>query len=133
MSSIADPIADMLARIRNAAAVHHETVLVPSSRLKLAIARILKEEGFVRDLDVVRAGPQHMIKVRLVYDEAKEPLIKGLKRVSKPGLRIYVGHDEVPRLMGGLGLAILSTPQGVMTGREARRRRVGGELLCYVW
>ncbi|MBI2873202.1 MAG: 30S ribosomal protein S8 [Chloroflexi bacterium] len=129
---VTDPIADMLTRIRNAVAARHETMLVPTSRVKLAIARILKEEGFIKDIQVLRGQPQDMIRIQLLYRE-REAAVSGLKRVSKPGLRVYVGKREVPRFYGGLGISVVSTSQGVMTGQHAWRRGLGGELLCYVW
>ena len=128
-----DPIADMLTRIRNALLARHDFVLVPASRMKLSIARILKDEGFIRDYEVLRGKPQRMIKIHLRYTEKKEPVLTGLKRVSKPGLRVYVQRTEIPRVYGGLGIAILSTPKGVVSGQQAWRQRVGGELLCYLW
>lgn len=128
-----DPIADMLTRIRNALMVKHETVLIPSSKVKLAIAKILKEEGFIKDFELVKGKPQRVIKIYLKYTEKGEPMILGLKRVSKPGLRVYVGSREIPRLYGGLGVAIISTPKGIMTGKLARKLGVGGEWLCSVW
>jgi len=131
--TINDPIADMLTRIRNAVMVRHESVSVPSSKMKLAIANILKEEGFIGDYEVVRGKSHRDIKILLKYQDRNEPVISGLERVSKPGLRIYVQKKEVPRVYGGLGVAILSTPDGVMTGQQAWRRGIGGELLCYVW
>jgi small subunit ribosomal protein S8 len=131
--TVNDPIADMLTRIRNAAMVRHESVLVPSSKMKLAIANILKEEGFIGDYEVVRGKSHRDIKILLKYKDRNEPVISGLERVSKPGLRIYVQKKEIPRVYGGLGIAILSTPDGVMTGQQAWRRGIGGELLCYVW
>ena len=131
--TVTDPIADMLTRIRNAIMVRHDSVLIPTSKMKLAIARILKEEGFIEDYEVVRGKPQRMIKIHLKYTDRNQPVLTGLERVSKPGLRVYVQRREIPRVYGGLGIAILSTPQGVMTGKEAWRRGIGGELLCYVW
>lgn len=132
--SVNDPIADMLTRIRNAAMARHETALIPASKLKTAIARILKEEGYVRDYEVVRGTtPQRMIRIHLKYDEGRQPAISGLRRVSRPGLRVHVQKHDVPRHYGGLGISVVSTPQGVMQGREAWRRGIGGELLCYVW
>jgi small subunit ribosomal protein S8 len=113
--------------------VRHDTVTVPSSKMKLAIASILKEEGFISDYEVVRGKPHREIKILLKYQDRNEPVISGLERVSKPGLRVYVQKKEIPRVYGGLGIAILSTPDGVMTGQQAWRRGVGGELLCYVW
>lgn len=133
VAMMTDPIADMLTRIRNAVAVRHETVTVPASKMKVAIARILKEEGFIRDYEVYQEGPRRMLRIHLKYTGKKEPVITGLKRVSKPGLRVYVQRSEIPRVYGGLGIAIISTPQGVMTGQEAWRRRLGGEVIAYVW
>lgn len=131
--TVSDPIADMLTRIRNAIMAKHDSVLVPSSRMKLSIARILKEEGFITDYEVLRGKPHRMIKIHLRYGEDSQPLLAGLERVSKPGLRVYVPRKEIPRVYGGLGIAVLSTPQGVMTGQKAWRLGIGGELLCYVW
>ena len=111
----------------------HEQVLVPSSRLKLSIARILKEEGFITDYEVVRGKPQRVIKIQLKYHDHNKPAITGMKRVSKPGLRVHVGGKEIPRVFGGLGIAIVSTSNGVKTGHQAWRQGVGGELLCFVW
>ncbi len=128
-----DPIADMLTRIRNAIMARHDFVLVPASRMKLSIARTLKEEGFINDYEVLRGKPHRVIKIYLKYDENNQSLLSGLERVSKPGLRIYVQRKEIPRVFGGLGIAIMSTPKGVMTGQQAWRQEVGGELLCYVW
>lgn len=130
---VTDPIADMLTRIRNAILARHDSVLVPSSGMKLAIAKILKEEGFIRDYEVLKGKPQRIIKIYLKYTEGKEPVLTGLQRVSKPGLRVYVQRAEIPRVYGGLGIAILSTPKGVITGQRAWRQKVGGELLCYIW
>ncbi len=129
---VSDPIADMLTRIRNAVMARHDFVLVPASRMKLEITKILKEEGFVADYEVVKGKPHKTLKLRLKYDEKSQPLIAGLERVSKPGLRVYVEKKEIPRVYGGLGIAILSTPRGVMTGQKAWKSGVGGELLCYV-
>ncbi len=130
--TVTDPVADMLTRIRNAIMAGHDSVLVPSSGVKLSIARILKEEGFVDDYENVEGKPQRMIRLRLKYVD-KQPALLGLEKVSKPGLRVYVNRREVPRVYGGLGIAIVSTSQGVMTGQEAWRRHLGGEVLCYVW
>lgn len=129
---ITDPIADMLTRVRNALMVGHDSVLMPSSKVKLAIAMILKEENLINDYEVIKSKPGQTIKIQLKYADNK-PAILGLERVSKPGLRIYVGKREIPRVYGGLGLAILSTPKGIMTGQKAWRRRLGGEVLCHVW
>jgi len=131
--TITDPIADMLTRIRNAIMVRHDSVLIPASKMKLGISRILKEEGYVGDYEVVRGMPQRLIKIHLKYDNKNQPVLTGLERISKPGLRVYVQKKEIPRVYGGLGIAILSTPQGVMTGQKAWRQAVGGELLCYIW
>ena len=131
--AISDPIADMLTRIRNALSVRHDFVLVPASRVKLSIARILKAEGFINDYEVIRGKPHRVIKIYLKYGDKKESILSGLERVSKSGLRVYVQRKEIPRVYGGLGIAILSTPKGIMTGQQAWRQGVGGELLCYVW
>ena len=131
--TITDPIADMLTRIRNAIMARHDSVLVPASKMKLAIARVLKGEGFITDYEVLRGKPHRVIKISLKYSDKNQPLISGLERVSKLGLRVYVQRKEIPRVYGGLGIAIISTPKGVMTGQQARRVGVGGELLCYVW
>ena len=128
-----DPIADMLTRIRNAIMVRHDSVQVPASKVKLAIAKILKEEGFISDYEVVKGKPHREIKVQLRYMDNNKPAISGLKRVSKPGLRLYVQKKEIPRVYGGLGIAILSTSQGLRTGQQAWRQGSGGELLCYIW
>jgi small subunit ribosomal protein S8 len=128
-----DPIADMLTRIRNAVSSKHDSVQMPSSKMKVAIARVLKDEGFIRDFQLAPDGPRTMLKIELSYTGRKEPVLSGIKRVSKPGLRIYVQKREIPRVLGGLGVAILSTPEGVMTGQHARQKSVGGEVLCYVW
>lgn len=133
--SMSDPIADMLTRIRNAVASRHDSVVIPSSKVKVAIANVLKDEGFIRDFRVVEEDgrPQPDIRVELNYGQRREPVINGIRRVSKPGLRVYAQRAEIPRVFGGLGIAIISTPKGIMTGQEARRQHVGGEVLCYVW
>ena len=131
--TISDPIADMLTRIRNAIMARHDSVLIPTSRMKLGIARIIKAEGFISDYEVLRAKPQRTIKIYLKYDDKNQPILSGLERRSKPGLRIHVQRKEIPRVYGGLGVAILSTSKGMMTGQQAWRRGIGGELLCYVW
>ena len=128
-----DPIADMLTRMRNALAVRHEGTNVPASKIKVAIARILKSEGFIRDFEMLRGQRHPTMRVHLAYLDQHDAAISGLKRVSKPGLRVYVGKGEIPRVYGGVGIAILSTSRGIITGREAWRMGVGGELLCYVW
>lgn len=131
--NMTDPIADMLTRLRNGSASRHEVVAMPASKMKASIARILKDEGFIKDFEVVKDSPQGTLRVHLNYLDRRTGAIAGLKRVSKPGLRVYVGRQEIPRVYGGLGIAILSTPRGVMTGQQAWRERLGGELLCYVW
>jgi len=131
--TVTDPIADMLTRIRNAIMVRHDTVLVPASKIKLSIAKILKEEGFITDYEVIRGKPHRSIKIQLRYLEGNKPVISGLKRVSKPGLRVYTQKKEIPRVYGGLGIAILSTSRGLRTGQQAWRQGTGGEILCYVW
>jgi len=123
----------MLNRVRNAIMAKHDYVLVPVSRIKLSIARILKEEGFIHDCEVVRGKTHRVIKIHLKYDDRNQPVIAGLERVSKPGLRVYAQQKEIPRVYGGLGIAIVSTSKGVRTGQQAWRQGVGGELLCYVW
>lgn len=130
---VTDPIADMLTRVRNAIQVHHESVLVPASRIKRELARLLVEEGFVSSVGTAPSDGAAMLKLQLRYYDDASSVISGLKRVSRPGLRVYVGRREIPRYYGGLGVAFLSTSHGVMTGREAWRRGVGGELLFYVW
>lgn len=130
--NITDPIADMLTRIRNAQQARHESVVVPASRMKAEIARILKAEGFIRDYELPQQ-PERDIKIQLRYSGKRVPVVTGLKRISKPGLRVYVKSKEMPRILGGLGIAIVSTPQGIMTANEAKRANVGGEILCYVW
>ena len=131
--TVSDPIADMLTRIRNAIMVRHDSVLIPTSRMKLSITRILKAEGFINDYEVLRGKSHRVIKIHLKYDDKNQPVLSGLERVSKPGLRVYAGRKEIPRIHGGLGIAIVSTPEGVMTGHQAWRQGIGGELLCYVW
>ena len=130
--AVTDPIADMLTRIRNAIMAHHSDVLVPASRMKLSLVKTLKEENFIDGYEVLKEKPQAVIKIQLKYVN-DQPAVSGLERVSKPGLKIYVGRREIPRVYGGLGIAILSTPKGIMTGQGAWRRGLGGEVLCYVW
>ncbi len=131
--TVSDPIADMLTRIRNAIMARHDSVLIPASKMKLGIARIIKDEGFINDYEALRGKPHRVIKIYLKYGDKNQPVLSGLERVSKPGLRIRVQRKEIPRVYGGLGIAILSTSKGVMTGQQAWRQRIGGELLCYVW
>ena len=123
----------MLTRIRNAIMARHDSVLIPASRMKLGIASIIKNEGFINDYEVLRGKPHRAIKIYLKYSDKNQPVLSGLERVSKPGLRVHVQRKEIPRVYGGLGIAILSTSKGVMTGQQAWRQRIGGELLCYVW
>ncbi|MFB5192215.1 30S ribosomal protein S8 [Alicyclobacillus fastidiosus] len=130
---ISDPIADMLTRIRNANQVRHEKVEIPGSNIKRSIAEILKNEGYVRDTEFVDDNQQGVIRLFLKYGKGQERVITGLKRISKPGLRVYVNHDNIPRVLGGLGVAILSTSKGILTDREARQQGIGGEVLCYIW
>ena len=131
--TVSDPIADTLTRIRNAIMARHDSVLIPTSRMKLAICRILKEEGFISDYEVLRGKPYRVIKLHLKYGDKNQPVISGLERVSKPGLRVYLQRGEIPRVYGGLGIAIVSTSKGVMTGQQAWHQGFGGELLCYIW
>ena len=132
--AMSDPIADMLTRIRNANTAKHDTVDVPMSKMKLAIADILVKEGYIKKYDIVEDGNFKNIRITLKYGADKnEKIISGLKRISKPGLRVYAGKDELPRVLGGLGIAILSTNQGVITDKEARKLKVGGEVLAFVW
>jgi small subunit ribosomal protein S8 len=128
-----DPIADMLTRIRNASMARHRELTLPSSRVKREIARILVDEGFVDSFSTQQDGVQEMLTVQLKYVEGRTPVVSGLKRISKPGLRVYARKTEIPRVLGGLGLAILSTSHGIMTGSQARKLNLGGEVLCYVW
>ena len=130
---ITDPVADMLTRIRNANSAKHETVDVPASNLKKAIAQILLDEGYIKSFQIVEDGTQGVIRITLKYLAGKEKVISGLRRVSKPGLRVYAGADELPRVLKGLGIAIISTSKGVMTDKAARANHVGGEVLAFVW
>ena len=130
---ITDPVADMLTRIRNANNAKHETVDVPASNMKKSIAQILLDEGYIKAFQVVEDGTQGVIRITLKYNAGKEKVISGLRRVSKPGLRVYVGADELPRVLGGLGTAVVSTSKGVMTDRDARKAGVGGEVIAYIW
>jgi small subunit ribosomal protein S8 len=128
-----DPIADMLTRIRNANTALHSSVEVPASKIKIALAETLKEEGFIEDFEVIQDNKQGIIRIKLRYENGKRRIITGIKRISKPGLRVYAKKDEIPRVLGGLGVAIISTSQGVMVDRKARAAGLGGEVLCYVW
>ena len=131
--SINDPIADMLTRIRNGLIARHDSVTMPASNMKKAIAKILLDEGYIKSFDCVDDGLQGQIKIALKYAQGKESVIKGLKRISKPGLRVYARSSEIPKVLGGLGIAIISTSKGVMTDKEARNAGVGGEVLAYIW
>ena len=133
MAVVTDTIADMLTRIRNANSMGYEEVTVPASKLKVELARILKEEGFIKEYKVVSENVEKNILLTLKYGKKKEKVITGLKRISKPGLRVYVKSDEVPRVLNGLGIAIISTSKGIMTDKEARKQNLGGEVLAYVW
>ena len=130
---ITDPIADLLTRIRNANSSRHETVDIPASNMKKAITQILLDEGYIQDFQVIEDGKQGVIRVTLKYSPEKERVISGIKRVSKPGLRIYAGAAELPRVLKGLGIAIISTSKGIMTDKEARKQNIGGEVLAFVW
>ncbi|NLL39583.1 MAG: 30S ribosomal protein S8 [Clostridiales bacterium] len=130
---ITDPVADMLTRIRNANAAKHDSVDIPASKLKKAIADILQEEGYIKNYQIISDGKQGIIRVNLKYLDGKEKVISGLRRVSKPGLRVYAGADELPQVLRGLGIAIISTSKGVMTDKKAREANVGGEVLAFVW
>jgi len=127
-----DPIADMLTRIRNASKAKHEKVDIPSSKLKVEIAKILKDEGFIKNVKLVKDRRQGLIRVYLKYTDEETPVIQGLKRISRPGCRVYTGNDAIPKVMAGLGTAILSTPKGIQTGKQAKKDNVGGEVICHV-
>ena len=128
-----DPIADMLTRIRNALIARHDTVTLPASNMKKAIAKIMLEEGYIKSVDYIDDGVQGQIKIVLKYVENKQSVINGLKRISTPGLRVYARTDELPKVLGGLGIAIVSTSKGLMTDKVARKENIGGEVLCYIW
>ena len=128
-----DPIADMLTRIRNANSAHHDKVEIPASKVKQAMAEILKREGFIKDYDLVNDNKQGVLRLSLKYGPNREKVITGLKRISKPGLRVYAKKEQLPRVLGGLGIAIISTSQGIMTDKQARREGLGGEVVAYVW
>lgn len=130
---VSDPIADLLTRIRNANMVNHDRVEVPGSKIKRAIVQILKDEGFIRDFEWIDNGHQGSIRIYLKYGPSKSKVISGLRRISRPGLRVYAKRDQVPRVLGGIGVAILSTSHGIMTDKRARQEGLGGEVLCYIW
>jgi small subunit ribosomal protein S8 len=131
--NISDPIADMLTRVRNASRARHTEVLVPASRTKREIAKILVDEGFIAEFSEEQAGPGRVLRLTLRYVDGKVPVVSGLKRVSKPGLRVYAAKTDIPRVLGGLGIVIVSTNRGIMTGAQARKAQLGGEVLAYVW
>jgi small subunit ribosomal protein S8 len=131
--NVSDPIADMLTRVRNASRARHTEVIVPASRTKREIARILVEEGFIADVHEEREGPGQVLRLQLKYVDGKVPVVSGLKRISKPGLRVYAQKTDIPRVLGGLGIVIVSTSKGIMTGSQARKAELGGEILAYVW
>jgi small subunit ribosomal protein S8 len=133
MAYTTDPVADLLTRIRNANAAHHDSLEISGSKLKLEIVKILQREGFVKGFEIIKDPKQDTIKVFLRYGPKREKVITNLKRISKPGLRVYANSENIPRVLRGLGIAILTTSQGVMTDKEARRKRIGGEVLCHVW
>jgi small subunit ribosomal protein S8 len=128
-----DPIGDMLTRLKNALMARHRSIIVPASKMKLEIARILKEEGYIEDYKYIKEETQPKIEIILKYDENKRPIIAGVKRISKPGRRIYKGYRDIPKVLDGFGIAIVSTSQGIMTDHEARKRKVGGEVICEIW
>jgi len=130
---VTDPVADMLTRIRNGIQARHDSVMVPHSKLKQSLAQLLKDQGYIRDFDLPRGRIHPTLRIHIAYRSDRQPVISGLKRISKPGLRVYVGKGEIPRVYGGVGIAILSTSKGIMPGRQAWRSGLGGELLCYVW
>jgi len=131
--ALTDPIADMLARIKNANTVRREVVEVPASKIKRELARVFKDEGFIRDFEFIDDGKQGLLRLYLKYGPNKARVIRGAKRISKPGLRVYAKKDELPKVLGGLGVAVISTPKGIMTDKEARRQGIGGEVICYIW
>ena len=131
--TMTDPIADMLTRIRNTNVVKHETVDVPASNMKKELARILLEEGFIRGYDVIEDGKQGIIRIQLKYGQEGERVITGLKKISKPGMRVYAANHEIPKVLNGLGISVISTSKGILTDKQARKENVGGEVICYVW
>ncbi len=131
--TMTDPVADMLTRIRNANVAHHETVDVPCSKMKKSIAEILLAEGYIKNFEIIENGPQATIHIEMKYGAGKEKVISGIKKISKPGLKVYAKKDEVPKVLGGLGVAIISTSNGIISDKEARKLGVGGEVICYVW
>lgn len=128
-----DPIADLLTRIRNANIAYHETLDIPASKMKQSLLQVLKDEGFIRDFQYIEDSKQGILRLQMKYGASKERVISGLKRISRPGLRVYARRDEIPRVLGGLGIAVLSTSRGLMTDKQARQAGIGGEVVCYVW
>ena len=128
-----DPVADFLTRIRNANSVNHEKVEIPASKMKKTLAEILKQEGYIKNYEYIEDGKQGLLRLYLKYGNDKQKVITGIKRISKPGLRIYARKDQLPRVLGGLGIAVISTSHGIMTDKEARKKQLGGEVVCYVW
>ena len=128
-----DPIADLLTRIRNACKADHESLTLPSAKAKVAIVKVLESEGFISGFEIIEESPQPLLRIDLKYDEERRPAISGLKRISKPGLRIYTGSTNIQRVMGGVGASVMSTSQGMMTGSQAYHRRLGGEVICHIW
>ena len=128
-----DPLADMFTRVRNAAMARHETVRIPNSKVKHAVAQVLHDEGFIKKMAEIDEGPRRYLELEITYGNDRQAVLSGIRRVSRPGLRVYVNKQEIPRVFGGLGIAVMSTSEGVMSGREAWRRKIGGEVLCYVW
>ncbi|MCH2658414.1 MAG: 30S ribosomal protein S8 [Dehalococcoidia bacterium] len=131
--TMTDPLADMLTRVRNAAMARHETVRIPNSKVKHAVAQVLHDEGFIKGMAQIDEGPRKYLELEITYGNDRQAVLSGIRRVSRPGLRVYVNKQEIPRVFGGLGIAVMSTSEGVMSGREAWRRKIGGEVLCYVW
>ena len=131
--TMTDPLADMFTRVRNAAMARHETVRIPNSKVKHAVAQVLHDEGFIKKMAEIDEGPRRYLELEITYGNDRQAVLSGIRRVSRPGLRVYVNKQEIPRVFGGLGIAVMSTSEGVMSGREAWRRKIGGEVLCYVW
>jgi len=131
--TMTDPLADMFTRVRNAAMARHETVRIPNSKVKNAVAQVLREEGFIKAMAEIDEGSRRYLELEITYGNDRQAVLSGIRRVSRPGLRVYVNKQEIPRVFGGLGIAVMSTSEGVMSGREAWRRKIGGEVLCYVW
>ena len=131
--TMTDPLADMFTRVRNAAMARHETVRIPNSKVKHAVAQVLRDEGFIKKMAEIDEGSRKYLELEITYGNDRQAVLSGIRRVSRPGLRVYVNKQEIPRVVGGLGIAVMSTSEGVMSGREAWRRKIGGEVLCYVW